>query len=224
MPDTPNPSSPVIYRPRTLALYDTLVLGASCRWVWRCPAENLVEVYRDHLGPVHLDIGVGTGHLLDRATAAEPATPLTGLHLLDTYPGPLSTAAQRLSRHQPRTYRADARTPFPLAPASMDSVGSTFLLHCLPGRGITEKAVLFDNIAAVAVRGGAVFGATLLPHGPGVHATVQARALMDAYNRAGWLSNRGDTVGDLKRELHARFDQVQVRVVGCVALWTAVAR
>ena len=43
-----------------LALYDVLILGALCPWVWRCPNERILTAYRQHLSDNHLEVGVGT--------------------------------------------------------------------------------------------------------------------------------------------------------------------
>jgi hypothetical protein len=49
-----------------LAIYDALVLGLSCRFVWKCPAPSLLDWYNGHVSANHLDVGVGTGYFLDR--------------------------------------------------------------------------------------------------------------------------------------------------------------
>ena len=55
-----------IYTPRTLRLYDPLVLGISTHWIWKCPTAELLAFYNDHITANHLDVGVGTGYYLDR--------------------------------------------------------------------------------------------------------------------------------------------------------------
>ena len=49
------------FTPLTLRFYDPFVLSFSARWVWKCPVERLVENYRWHIRPNHLDVGPGTG-------------------------------------------------------------------------------------------------------------------------------------------------------------------
>lgn len=55
-----------VYTERLLAAYDFLVLGVSNRWVWKCSTRRLEELYARHITANHLDVGVGTGYLLDR--------------------------------------------------------------------------------------------------------------------------------------------------------------
>jgi hypothetical protein len=44
-----------------LAMYDYVVLGIFCRFVWRYPNRHILELYQDCVSANHLDAGVGTG-------------------------------------------------------------------------------------------------------------------------------------------------------------------
>lgn len=64
------------YTPLFLRIYEPVILGFLTRVVWRCPTTLLVERYRRHISPRHLDVGPGTGYFLERA--GPPAgTPVT---------------------------------------------------------------------------------------------------------------------------------------------------
>jgi hypothetical protein len=52
-----------------LSIYDVLVHGLSSRFAWRCPTQQLIELYRTNLSGNHLEAGVGTGFCIDRAGA-----------------------------------------------------------------------------------------------------------------------------------------------------------
>ena len=66
--------------------------------------------------------------------------------------------------------------------------------------------------------GGVIFGATLL--GQGIEMPNDAaRKMMAFYNRKGIFSNREDDLEGLRSELEARFDEVKIEVLGCVALF-----
>ena len=94
-----------------------------------------------------------------------------------------------------------------------------------PGGAITAKAALFDQAARVLKPGGVLAGATILASGPGVQPNRLARTLMRVYNgQANTFHNAGDTQADLEAALSARFDRVDVRVHGCVAVWRGAAR
>lgn len=55
-----------IYTPKTLAVYDLIVLGLSNRFIWKCPTARLLAYYNRSVSGNHLDVGVGTGYFLDR--------------------------------------------------------------------------------------------------------------------------------------------------------------
>src|SRR6266550_679287 len=58
-----------VYSPTILKLYDFGVLGLSNRFVWQCPTKTvLLPFYKEHLGLKHLDVGVGTGFYIARAS------------------------------------------------------------------------------------------------------------------------------------------------------------
>lgn len=119
-----------VYSRKSLAVYDALVLGFSNSLIWRCPSGNLVDLYSRHLSADHLDIGVGTGYFLDKATfpVAQPT-----ITLLDPNAECLATAVARISRYKPRTVQADALVPWPETLGTFQSIGLNYVFHCLPG-------------------------------------------------------------------------------------------
>src|SRR3989337_2292887 len=58
------------YTPFFLKIYDPVILGFFTRVVWRCPTRVLVDRYRRHIRPRHLDVGPGPGYFLE-----QPACP-----------------------------------------------------------------------------------------------------------------------------------------------------
>jgi ubiquinone/menaquinone biosynthesis C-methylase UbiE len=118
-----------VYSRSVLAIYDFLVLGASCRYVWRCPARLIVDFFDLHVSANHLDVGVGTGFFLERCSfpSAKPR-----LGLMDVNPNCLAAAARRVSRYVPEIYRANVLEPLRLDAAKFDSASLSLLLHCLP--------------------------------------------------------------------------------------------
>lgn len=198
-------------------VYDALVLGFSNHRLWRCPTAGLLELYDRNIRDNHLDVGVGTGYYLDRCRFPVERPRLA---LMDLNPNSLAVAAKRVARLKPETLLRNVLAPIAYDGPGFDSLGLMYLLHCLPG-GIDDKAVLFEHLRPLLNPGAVVFGATLVqgdaPRGP------LAQRLMDVYNRKGVFSNREDTVDGLTRALNARFAQVEVRLVGCAALFRAVA-
>ena len=204
-----------IYSPMTLALYDLIVLTLSNPLLWRCPTSRMLQLYNQQVADNHLDVGVGTGWYLDRCRFPN-AAPRIGL--LDLNPNPLAVASRRIARYRPEQYQADVLKPSTISVPPFQSIALTYLLHCLPG-DITEKAVVFDNLAPLLAPEGVVFGATLLSIE--VERSAAARALMRAYNRKGVFSNAADSASALQAALDQRFRSVQIDIVGCAALFVA---
>jgi SAM-dependent methyltransferase len=202
------------YSRRNLRLYDR-VLAFNHRVFWRCPRSRLVALYDEHVSARHLDIGVADGWLLDRCRFPVPRPELT---LLDLNPDALAVASERLARYAPRIQLGSALEPFALPPDSVDSIGMSLLLHCLPGT-LRTKAVVFDHARAVLAPGGVVFGATVL--NGGVRHTPLSRAAMQVLNRRGIFSNLVDTLEDLDAILRAPWDRYELRVHGALGIFVA---
>jgi len=204
-----------VYTEKSLKLYDTVVLALSNRLLWRCPTPELLALYDANVSANHLDAGVATGYFLDncRFPAEQPR-----LGLLDLNPLCLETAARRVARYAPETYRADVLAPMPFDPAPFESLGMTYLLHCLPGP-MARKAATFANLKPLLKPGARVFGATIL--GRGVHHNLLCRRVMAFYNTRGIFGNTEDDADSLRTALVENFDDVKLQQRGAVALFTA---
>jgi len=203
------------YTPLTLAAYDVWVLQLTCRLVWRCPRERLLALYDRHAGARHLDVGVGTGWLLDHARFPVPHPEIT---LLDLNESSLAAAARRIARHAPRTHHADVLEPLDLGDRRFDSIAMTMLLHCLPGP-LARKGAAFEHLKAHLTEGGTLFGATALSSG--VPNPPHARGLMALYNRLGVFGNAHDDLGGLRGLLDAHFAHVELETCGSFAFFAA---
>ena len=203
-----------VYTPFTLSIYDMLVHGLSNRFAWRCPTRRLIALYRDNLSPHHLEAGVGTGFMLDRAGTAR----LSRLVLLDANRNCLDRAGRRLARFKPELHQVNLLAPLTLDLAPVDSVGLTYVLHCLPGR-MSEKLKAIDHLRPLMSKGATLFGATIL--GRGIAPNRAASALLDLYNAKGVFNNREDDMAALSDGLRQRFDEVAIAEEGCVALFRA---
>lgn len=203
-----------VYSPWVLRLYDAYVLGLSCSLAWRCPSRVLLAQYDRLVGRRHLDVGVGSGYYLDRCRFPTARPEVT---LLDLNPVSLDFAARRIARYSPRVIRHDVFDPVPLA-ERFDSVGISFLLHCLPGT-MAEKGVTLARLAPALDDGGVLFGSTIL--GRNANHNAFGRVLLSAYNRRGIFSNLEDSADTLRAALEAAFVEVRTERVGTVALFEA---
>jgi SAM-dependent methyltransferase len=212
-PDDPAYRGQADYTPRMLAIYDPWVIGFMAPVVWRCPVPPVLERYRRHLGRRHLDVGPGTGYLLEK-TGIDSNAELT---LLDPNPNVLAYVTRRFESMKVTTVEADVLKPLPVE-GPFDSAALSFVLHCLPGP-MSHKAVAIRNVARVLTDGGVLYGATVLGRS-GRH-TPPARAFLWAVNRRGTFDNLDDTAEGLQEILAASFETVEIDVVGSVALFGA---
>jgi hypothetical protein len=202
-----------VYTPSALAIYDLVVHGLSNRFAWQCPTSRLVALYEANLSANHLEAGVGTGLFIDRASAD-----FDRLVLLDINEHCLARAGYRLARFRPTIRQANLLAPIEPGLGRFNSVGLTYVLHCLPG-SMGEKFVAVDHLKPLMAEGAVLFGATIL--GRGVAASGPARALLDLYNAKGVFNNRADDFEALAECLRKRFPRVEIERQGCVALFRA---
>jgi methyltransferase family protein len=209
--------SVAVYTPARLALYDPVILGLSCSLVWKCPKRHFLDLYDQHIGSPHLDIGVGTGYFLDRCRFPVERPQIT---LLDPSDACLTKAAKSLERYSPRLVQASVLEPLDLRTARFASVAMNGVLHCLPASPET-KAAIFRNLRPLLQDGGVVFGSTIL--GSGVEHGRLARMALARYNREGFFTNLEDDLEGLERALGQPFADRHIEVRGSFALFAAHA-
>jgi hypothetical protein len=82
-----------------------------------------------------------------------------------------------------------------------------------------RKAMLFDNFMPLLHSRGVIFGTTIVIDG--VDPYFLSRQANRLFNKLKVFSNTHDSTDSLLDELSARFQQVTVELVGCVALFRA---
>jgi hypothetical protein len=198
-----------------LPRYDFLVLNLNNNLLWRCPTARMLEHYDAHVSDRHLDAGVGSGYFLDhcRFPGVSPH-----IALVDLNPNTLVFVRERIRRYSDVTlYRRNILKPLRI-PEKFDSIGVSYLLHCLPGL-IEDKAVtVFENLKGCLNPGGVVFGSTLLYDLSMKH--FFARLALDVYQRSGAMSNRWDTLAGLEAALKRSFSRYELHTVGCTAFFS----
>lgn len=202
-----------IYTPAFLRVYDPVVLGFNSHVVWRIPVRQLTALYRLAITSRHLDVGPGTGYLLQH-TAPEGAS----LTLLDANPHVLAYASRRLAAWSPVTVQADVLHRLPVQ-GLFGSAALSYVLHCLPGP-VERKAVALRNVAAVLADDGVLFGATILGERR-FHTALGWQMLRDV-NRRGIFSNLGDTEAGIRTALDDSFAVVHTSITGSVMRFLAV--
>lgn len=207
-----------VYTPRLLRWYDLIVHGVSNRWFWSCPTQLLEAWFDEHATDNHLDIGVGTGFFPDRCSVF--ATDAR-IGLLDANENCLAAAAKRLKRFEPETYQANLAEPFEQRMPPFTSVSLMYVLHCLPGDTEFRRRVI-EHASSALVPNGKLFGATIL--GQPKPSSWLGRHVMDSYNGKGIFGNEQDTLELLKEVLETALADVEIELVGSVALFEGIKR
>ena len=204
-----------LYSKSVLFLYDWMMLGYNCHFLWKCPSRHLLDIYNRFVTTNHLDVGVGTGYFMHKCRFPAPKPRLA---LMDYSPNSLNAAARRLSRYRPEVYLRNVLQPFDLPAPEFDSIALMNLLHCLPGN-MKTKGVVFEHAVEVMNPGGVLFGSTILYRKD--RNDVMTTMALDMSNRRGYMTNRDDIVEDLEESLAAHFPESSVRLIGYEALFWA---
>ncbi|MDV6236221.1 class I SAM-dependent methyltransferase [Leptospira ellisii] len=204
-----------VYTSSFLRFYDLIVLHIISRWLWRCPPQNMVDLYNKYLSGNHLDIGVGTGYLLQKAKfPVEKPT----ISVMDLNPNSLIESKRRLAgiAGQLNAYRANILEPIHTK-EKFDSIGMSFLFHCVPGAIRKKASTAFQNLLKIRKPEGVIFGAT------GLHDLGQTHLLsrrgMKNLNKKGVFHNTEDTLPDLEAALKENFKDYELYVIGAIAFF-----
>jgi 2-polyprenyl-3-methyl-5-hydroxy-6-metoxy-1,4-benzoquinol methylase len=203
------------YTSRMLGFYDFLILRVIVPYIWKCPIDNILKLYNDHMSSNHLEIGVGSGYFLDNCNFP---TDNPRLAIMDLNPNSLKFTAGRVSRYKPEVYRTNILEPIQTDIEKFDSVGINAVIHCLPGT-METKLVVFDHIIELLKPGGIVFGSTIL--NKGVKQNWLTIIFMKRFNDRRVFSNLEDDVSTLREGLAKRFSDIEINVIGTAALFTA---
>jgi SAM-dependent methyltransferase len=223
-----------VYSPFLLFFYDLVVLWFSNTYLWRCPTKTtLLPFFVRNISKIHLDIGVGTGYYLRKATESGCITKDSKITLVDLNPGSLATAKKELKQAtgvDAETLLWDIMVPLPVSssskPIMYDSISLFYLLHCMPGP-CWVKASIFSHLKHNLTPQGVLYGATVLGDGTSlrdgneVKHNVLGRFVFNLYNRRGIFGNVGDREEVFVEGLRESFEDVKTSVVGVVLLFRA---
>ena len=130
----------------------------------------------------------------------------------------LRHVSRRLKRLDVTAVEADVLKPLPVA-GPFESAALHLVIHCLPGP-MSRKAVAVAEVAAVLAPTGVLFGASVL--GTSGSHTWLARSYLSFFNWQGGFDNLDDTEDGLREVLEASFEQVELEIVGSIAVFAAM--
>ena len=202
------------YAKRSLAPYNWWELGVVSRCIWKCPTEEILELYSEHLSQNHLEVGVGTGFFLEKSLYEG----YPRIVLIDSNSDSLVRAAKKLAEFKPETHQENILEPLDLTLAPFDSISINYVLHGLPGSLELKAEKVFDHLIPLLKNDGTIFGTTVL--GAEIKKPLLANLWMNFYNRKGIFSNTQDSLGAIMENLSSRFKTFNVEVHGCVVLFS----
>jgi hypothetical protein len=222
-------ASAAVYSGWKLWLYDLWVLKFSNSFAWRCPTGSVLTPffnrYLEH-SSAHLDVGAGTGYYPAQSSTVPLLNKLKTLAFLDLNPDTLSAASARLTRldaykgPEPELHTHSVLRPLPdNLRGRFDSVSLFYVLHCLGSTFPVKASHVAATLLPALVPGpdSTLYGATIL--GRGVPHNWIGKLLMSFYNSKGIFGNVHDDLEGLRRGLTPYFDEVEIEVVGCVAIF-----
>lgn len=209
------PKSATGYSHVMLELYDFLILKLSSMLIWRCRTSQLIELYRTHVSRQHLEVGVGTGYLLNRAVFPSH---WVQLHILDCNPKVLQHAYYRLARYNPVLLLCNLMSDDWPALPKQQSIGMNYVWHALEG-SLAERGQVFGKLAAQLSENGVLFGSSVI----GVHDQMPklSQRVSRHWLRVGLFNNREDRPDMLRAILSQHFFEVNVWQEGQVMLFIA---
>ena len=203
------------YSQLILGLYDFLILRLSSTVIWRCSTSHLIMLYSHHLSRRHLELGVGTGYLLQRGMFPSHSIDLL---LLDCNPRVLRHALRRLARYAPKGLVLDLMQPnWPDLP-KQQSIGLNYVWHGLQGTP-EQRGALFGRLAQLLMSDGVLFGATVRGMHPKMSRLSQLAS--QRWLDGGLFNNQDDTPERLAEYLSRYFAEVNVWLQGEVILFVA---
>lgn len=208
------PSSASPYSGLALRLYDTFVLNFTSPFAWGCRKETINALYRQNVTPRHAEVGVGSGYFLRRLATRQWQT----VALIDPNKSALSFVKSRLPGVPVVEYNGDILRSDTLPSVRFSSVAANYVLHCLPGP-MASKRIAIQNLAALLVDDGILFGSTVL--GVSERHNALGRVVMDVCNRRGAFGNTEDTEECLRELLALHFETVDIKREKTVAIFVA---
>src|SRR5687767_11187497 len=111
----------------SLFFYDFLLYGVISKYAWGSSIQRLDAHYKKYASSNHLEVGVGTGFLLNRVVF-DTTAPRVGL--MDLSSACLLKTKRKVSRYAPETYLQNLLEPIRHKAATFDSVAINYVMHC----------------------------------------------------------------------------------------------
>jgi len=204
--------SQAFFNPWLLSIYDFFVFRFISPYLWGCSKNLLVERYDKLSGFTHLEVGVGTGYLLNKYNPQN-----IDLNLMDLSSNCLERSEKRLSRYQPTLWRKNILLPIDGFDKTFDSISLNYVMHCVAG-DFSHKGVAFEHLKKLLNQNGVLFGTTVMKT---PESSVFASMFMWLLKKIGVFNNADDNITGLDKALKQNFTYVVVEKKSASAMFYA---
>lgn len=199
-----------VYSKAVLKIYNFWVLFFNNRFLWKCKTSNLVNLYSKNITANHLDIGVGSGYLLNKVRDK-----LSKVTLMDLNPTCLDYVENKLKDKEISKLKTDILVDVPEAfHNQFDSIGANYLIHCLPDND--NKDMVFKNISKMLKSTGVAFGSTIINE----YDSKMASSVANKFNEKGIFDNSGDTYEKIEKYIKENFQNYDIYKIGSVCIFS----
>lgn len=167
--------------------YDYLVNNINCKYAWKCNQSVIKNLYKNNISKNHLEIGPGTGYFLKDYHFNNLALMDINRDILKESQNNLKINSKNITIYQHNIFDNDNR----VNNLNLDSIGLTYVLHCVPGK---LDFLLNNLVKNLNSNNYTIFGATVIPNSNDFIASTELFFL----NKTGIFSNYNDKMEDLE--------------------------
>ena len=186
--------------------YDNIVNKVNCTYVWQCHPNNIFNLYKSSIKKNHLEIGAGTGFFL------KPFM-FDRLHLIDINERHLNLSYNKMKKNA-NYISTDSSNIFNAnynkKPPIVNSVGISYVLHCIDGKLDYLLNNLIKNLSQKNV---IIFGSTVLPISNNIIANTELHVL----NQLNIFNNYNHKIEDFN-SINEKYD-TSFNIIGNVLLF-----
>ncbi len=186
--------------------YDYFVNNLNCKYVWKCNQNIIKDLYKNNLSKNHIEIGPGTGYFLKQ-------NQFDSLYLLDINNDILNDSFKNLKNNSKKIVKINKNIfnkNNQLKINNVNSIGFSYVLHCVPNTLDTSLNYLVNNLNKKDVT---LFGSTVIPTNTNFLASSELYFL----NKLGIFNNLNHNLEQLKN-FSKNYDH-EINVVGNVLVF-----
>lgn len=167
--------------------YDYLVNNINCKYAWKCNQSVIKNLYKNNISKNHLEIGPGTGYFLKDYNFDNLFLMDINRDILKASQDNLKINSKNINIYQHNIFEDDNK----VNNLNLDSIGLTYVLHCVPGK---LDFLLNNLVKNINNNNYTIFGATVIPNNNDFIASTELFFL----NKTGVFSNYNDKMSDLE--------------------------